>query len=169
MLKFLGLILFLLPVSLRAQESAEKCISRSDHTALSILMIDLSDPISDIDSFKSSISVFQGQIRPGERVIVGISTDKVGDVKLVMDYVNPEPSVWVSKLKTQALQKTFKECLRSSIEGVTKYNQKYANSAILETLSFVSRIIKADSSSSQRLYIYSDMMQNSPSVSFYKQ
>jgi hypothetical protein len=162
-------ILIFLPLIALAEATGEKCIQRADHKATSILLVDLSDKITDLDNFKKSISVLSEMIHPGERLIIGISTDKVGDVKLLMDFVNPEDSLWVSKLKIRALQKTFKDCLAEGITKIAAFDQKFDKSAILETINFAAKIFSADASSEKRLFIYSDMMQNSPSLSFYNQ
>lgn len=169
MVKRLFFFLLLLPLTCFSEIKGEKCVQKTEHKALSILLIDLSDKINDLDNFHKSISVFSEMIQPSERVIVAISTDKVGDVKLLMDLVMPEDTIWESKLKIRALQKKFNDCLSENIATILAFNQKFDKSAILETIYFTSKIFASDTSLTKKLFIYSDMMQNSPSVSLYTQ
>ena len=169
MRKLLLVLMLTLPGLCRAELGPDRCVQKADHKSMSVLLVDLSDQISDIENFKKSMTVFQGLVRPGERLVVGISADKVGDVRMLMDFVNPEQTVWVSKLKIQASQKTFKECFNQSLARIEAFDQKFSHSAILETIGFSAKIFAADHSEKKRLVMYSDMMQNSPSLSFYAQ
>lgn len=169
MKRLLVALMLIVPGLCNADAGADRCVQKADHKSMSVLLVDLSDKIADIENFKKSMTVFQGLVQPGERLLVGISADKVGDVRMLMDFVNPEQTVWVSKLKIQALQKTFKECFNENLARIEAFDQKFSHSAILETIGFSARIFAADHSEKKRLFVYSDMMQNSPSLSFYAQ
>jgi hypothetical protein len=169
MFKKIFLSLLMLPSICLSEVIADKCIQKSEHKSMSLFLVDLSDKITEPDNFNKSASVFSEMIQPGERVIVAISTDKVGDVKLLMDLVLPEDTIWESKLKTRALQKKFHDCLNQNLTTILAFDKKYDKSAILETVYFTSKIFSSDVSPIKKLFLYSDMMQNSPSLSLYSQ
>jgi hypothetical protein len=169
MKRLLVALMLAIPGLSLADAGTDRCVQKADHKSMSMLLVDLSDKISDIENFKKSMTVFQGFVRPSERLLVGISTDKVGDARILMDLVNPEQTVWVSKLKIQAQQRTFKECFNESLGRIEAFDQKFAHSAILETIGFSAKIFAADHSEKKRLFLYSDIMQNSPALSFYAQ
>lgn len=145
----------------------DKCSQQAAHTAMTYVLIDRSDKIADLDGFNKSFTALSSGFQAGERVVVGLSTDKVADTKVLIDFVKPEESVWTSTLKIRALQRQFAACLDQSAKDAVSEQPKFEKSALAETLSFVSRILQQDSSASKRLMVYSDMIQNSSALSLY--
>lgn len=144
-----------------------ECIIPSDHEKVSYLLIDRSDKLETKDSFLKSIKAFSSMIEEGERVIVGLSTGKASETKVLMDFVKPKGSVWVSMLKTRADTKKFDKCLQEVTENLADKEEEHKSSALLETLAFVGKVLSTDTAKEKRLFVYSDMMQNSESISFY--
>lgn len=159
----------LLPIITYAESIESKCIEKSEHDGITFFLIDRSDNLEDKDGFLKTVAVLKDMIQSGERLLVGVSADKAGSTRILMDFAKPTESVWTSTLKIRAQQKKFNDCLDSVTSELANKEEKHANSALLETISFISKIIAADNSVKKRLIIYSDMMQNSSSISFYSQ
>ena len=147
--------------------AADDCIKPEKHETVSYLLVDRSDRLENKDGFDKSLTALESMLQPGERLIVGLSTGKGSDTTVLMDLVKPKGSMWVSMLKTRADTKKFTSCFDSVKSKLAETDEEHDKSALLETLGFVSKVLKNDSASKKRLFLYSDMMQNSPSVSFY--
>lgn len=144
------------------------CIEKADHEAITYFLVDRSDKLEDSDGFQKTTAALLEMLSPGERVIVGVSTGKGGDTRILMDLVKPKESMWVSRLKIRAQEKHFTTCLEQVTSELLKEEEEYDHSALLETLLFVGKVLSAESSTAKRIVLYSDMMQNSSSLSFYK-
>ena len=135
----------------------------------SIFLIDGSESIELNTGFQQSLNVVFDSIVPKERVIVAVVTERKSNVKVLLDLVRPVESVWESKLIFQKKLKTYRECTAKILEEVkTETAKKYKNSAILETLQFAKEIFSSVPSNSKKLYMYSDMIEHSDTISFYK-
>lgn len=163
-LLLLGLSLF--PAGLYAEEA--ECIQSEEHDTFSYLLIDRSDFLKDADKFKQTLDVVEKKISPGERLIIGVSTDKGSNTRVLLDLVKPKGGMWVSPMKTRAANKKFASCFGKVIDHLTAESEEHKYSALLETLRFVSKVFSAEDSKTKRLFLYSDMMQNSETLSFYK-
>jgi len=144
------------------------CLAPDKHEAVTYLLIDRSDELKDVDNLKQSLVVLKKMLSNGERLIVGVSTGKASETRVLMDMVLPKKSLWVSKLKIRAGEKKFDDCFKKIEEEVLVQNEKHSSSALLETLRVVSKALESDSSKTKRVIVYSDMVQNSASISFYK-
>ncbi len=162
------LIVFLtLLVFFSTSHAIEGCSESGEHASVTYLLIDRSDKLENTDNLDKSLGVVKDMIPEGERLIVGVSTGKASDTRVLMDFVKPKNSIWTSKLKTRATEQRFSSCLMKVKTKVTNQNEEHKHSALLETLNVVSKALKADSSPKKRVIIYSDMIQNSPAISFY--
>lgn len=144
-----------------------QCVKKSEHEFITYVLVDLSDPLAEKDNFKKSMTAVEEMLRPGERLLIGVGTGKASQTRILMDLVKPKPSIWISKLKIRAQEKVFKDCLGQVQAVLLGSEEEHKHSALLETLFFVSKVLKKDKSEDKRLVLYSDMMQNSASVSFY--
>ena len=158
----------LLPFGATAEDDLSACIKPAEHDAVTFLLIDRSDKLEQVKNLEDSLKAVHQMMKPSERLIVAVSTDKGSDTRILIDSVKPKKSLWVSKLKIRAAEKKFDECFEKMKSKVMVQDESYNSSAILETLSFVSKALKADKSANKRLIIFSDMIQNSSAVSFYK-
>lgn len=144
------------------------CMGTGDYTAASIILIDGSDSSTLDTSFEQSLKVMTDAIVPKERIIAAVITDRRANAKMLIDMVRPEESIWESKLLYQKKIKDFNGCIQQILplakEEVAK---KHDKSAILETLLFAKEIF-AHVQGSKKLLVYSDMIQHSDAVSFYK-
>ena len=152
-----------------AIEPITDCMETADHAAVTYLLIDRSDQLEDVENLKQSLSVLKKMIEPGERLIVGVSTGEASSTRVVMDVVRPTKSLWVSKLKIRAGEKKFSECFGKMQQSVIKQDESHKKSALIETLNVVSKALATDSSKKKRVIVFSDMVQNSTTISFYKQ
>jgi hypothetical protein len=148
--------------------SAESCIAPDEHETLLFVLVDRSDSIEQKDAFQQTLDAIKRMAKPGERIVAAAITDKLSNARLLLDVTRPRPSLWESKIKTRKKQKTFDSCFNSFSSQLLEKDESFNSSAILETLAFVSQIVGADSSKTKRVVIYSDMVQNSKSLSFYK-
>ncbi|MCO6432546.1 MAG: hypothetical protein J5J00_16960 [Deltaproteobacteria bacterium] len=160
-------LILLMPLSAFAQGGADKCVEKSEHEKITYFLVDRSDSFANKDNFNKTVTALKEMIESGERLVVGVSTAKAGDTRVLMDFAKPVESVWTSALKIRAQQKKFSECLDSVAAELLNTEESYDHSALLETIGFVSKILSADPSAKKRMIIYSDMMQNSSSISFY--
>jgi hypothetical protein len=153
--------------SVQAETKDEKCFEKAEHEQATFFLVDRTDKLENEDGFKKTIAALKDMVQSGERVVVGVSTDRASQTRLLMDFVRPKKSLWVSKLKIRALENRFNECLEGVLTDLVSTEEEHKHSALLETLSFVSKVLKRDPSKSKRLVLYSDMMQNSTALSFF--
>jgi len=159
-------VVWYLPVY--ALEIDADCIEPADHDYVTFFLIDRSDKLEDTQGLKQSLVAIRKMIRSGERLIAGVSTDKLSDARIVIDVVKPKKTVWVSSLKIRAQEKKFETCFAQMEKYAMHQEESHPNSAILETLSFVSKALSSDKAKNKRVIVYSDMVQNSKSLSFYR-
>jgi hypothetical protein len=144
------------------------CVKHDPYHAVTYLLVDRSDPAGNLSALEQTLHSVEEAIAPGERLIVGVSVGSAADTRVVMDVVKPEPSVWESALKVRAKEKAFKDCLSATKSGITGSSETAKHSALLETLSFVSSVLMAGPEiPSRRLVMFSDMIQNTPELSFW--
>ena len=160
-------IFILSPANLLALGNS--CIHSSEHESLTYLLVDRSDKLANKEGFDQSMSAALEIIAPGERLIVGVSVGKGSDARILLDLVKMKGSAWTSPIKVRAENKRFAECFKKVTAELTAIEESHETSAIMETLGFVSKVLAADSSNTKRLIMYSDMMQNSAALSFYKE
>jgi hypothetical protein len=146
---------------------ADECLKREDHTRVTFLLIDKTDKNVNLDQLTQSFDALQEKIAAGERFVVGVSTGKQSEARIVVDAVKPQGTVWESVLKIRAKEKAFGRCVERARAELINQNESHPTSALLETLAFVSSFLAADSASNKRLMLLSDMIQNSPTLSFY--
>lgn len=169
--RFLFLAIFsLLHLPHNASADETTCIGGdAEYDKASIFLIDGSNSIDLNSGFQQSLKVVFNSILPKERVIVAVITERKSNVKVLLDLVRPVESVWESKLLYQKKIKTYNECAGLVTEQVKQeIGKNHKNSAIIETLQFAKEIFSTVPTNEKRLYIYSDMIEHSDTVSFYK-
>lgn len=152
-----------------AVEPIADCMKSAEHDSVTYLLIDRSEKLEDTANLQQSLSVVLKMVEPAERLIVGVSTGESSSTRVIMDVVKPKESLWVSRLKIRAAQKQFDDCFGKMTQAVLEQNESYKTSALLETLNVVSKALAADESGRKRVILFSDMVQNSPAISFYRQ
>ena len=162
------IICFLCSINVCGAQVNKDCLSSEKHDSVTYLLVDRSDELKDTQNLRQSLAVAKGMITAGERLIVGVSTGKASETRVLMDYVKPKKSLWVSKLKIRAAQKKFDDCFNKVAKQIEVQNESHKSSALLETLGVVSKALKSDSSKTKRVIMFSDMVQNSSAISFYK-
>ncbi len=150
-----------------AADDMERCIKHEDHKFVTFFLVDRSDKLSDIEAFKQTVSSLKQMIREGERLVVGVSTGKLSETRVVMDVSRPEKSLWESPLKIRAKEKIFSDCFAEMERSLLPQDEAHKSSALIETLQFVSTTLGSDAAPAKRLVMFSDMMQNSDTLSFY--
>lgn len=146
---------------------SEKCNVSDEHEAVTYFLIDRSDTFENEEGFKQTLQTLHKLIQPAERLVVGVSTGKASETRVLADLVLPKKSLWESTMKIRAKEKLFETCLKEVENSLLSYKESHERSALLETLNFVAKVLDADKSTKRRVVLYSDMMQNSPSLSFY--
>lgn len=147
-------------------ESNQVCRETGDHSGIVFLLVDRSDKLIDVSGFEQSLSAVREMVKPGERFVVGVSTGKLSETRVILDTLRPVKSIWDSPLKFRAQEKKFSECLDGVFTELKVQGESHPKSAILETLHFVEEVLKADKSTARRVVLYSDMVQNSDAISF---
>jgi DNA topoisomerase VI subunit A len=71
-------------------------------------------------------------------------------------------------MKFKAQEKNFSKCFDDAVASLKTQQESHPKSAILETLGFVHEVLKSDPSATKRIVLYSDMLQNSDTLSFLK-
>jgi len=151
----------------QAKDLSPQCVKHEEHAALTFFLVDRSDKFEDLSGFKSTVAAVREMVQPAERLVVGVSTARMSDVRVLLDLVRPKESIWTPKLKIRTQEKAFAGCLSEMEQVFSTQEESYPNSAIIETLSFVSKVLASDSALTKRLVIYSDMVQNSSTLSFF--
>jgi len=146
---------------------ADECMKREEHTRVTFLLIDKTDKNANVDQLTQSFDALQEKVVAGERLVVGVSTGKQSEARIIVDAVKPQGNIWESVLKIRAKEKAFGECVKRARTELLNQNESHPNSALLETLTFVSSFLQNDTASEKRLMLISDMIQNSPTLSFY--
>lgn len=165
----IGLFLFFIQNIAFAGEDLH-CTELDNFTNLTYLMVDRSGGPTSNANLKRTFSITKQDIskkKSGERLIIGAITGKAGDTRSLMDRVKPENSFTESAMKLRKKRNLFKNCIDNSLEEFIQETESHKNSAILETLKFVSEVFRSNSAKQKRLIIYSDMIQNSQALSFY--
>ena len=165
----LGMILALLMYcQIASADSDSACMKVAQHEAVTYFLVDRTDKLENVEQLKQTIAAVRSMVQPGERLIVGVSTGKGSDARILMDLTVPKSSLWVSKLKTRADEKKFNDCFSDFRNGILVQDESHKHSALVETLRFVGKVLKADEAKRKRLIVFSDMIQNSNTLSFYK-
>ncbi len=146
--------------------SALECSKQQTHSATTYVMVDRSDPPANAEGLNQTLRTVGDAIRPSERLVIGLAGAKLSDARVIMDLVRPEQTMWESAIKIRAKEKEFHDCLEMAKTEILASNASQKSSAILETLSFVGDIMRGDSVNSRRVVVYSDMVQNTESLSF---
>ncbi len=145
----------------------ESCISSGEYERVLYFLVDRSDECEDTDGFEKTFRALSEMVQGGERLLIGVSTGKASDTRLLMDMARPKKSIWVSNLKLRASEKKFTDCIEQVKKSLLSYKESYKHSALMETLGFVSKALAQSHGKPKRVVLYSDMMQNSESLSFY--
>lgn len=158
-------LLIAAPVS--AESFIDGCVKTEAHEHVTFLLVDKTDTVTDPQNLKQTLEAAKESIRPGERLLVGVIGAKGSDTRVVIDVTRPQSSVWESAMKIRAKEKHFTECVQKAEGVLAQSGEAKKTSAILETLSFVASTLAADVAKSKRAIVFSDMIQNSESLSFY--
>lgn len=160
--------LLLVGVDASAVEIPTHCLKNAVHSSVSVLLVDRTDFLKDPRRFSQMMASLRESVRAGERLVVTSITGRANSARVMVDVVRPAPSAWVSKLKSRKAEKDFEECVTSLEQVIQGESEKHESSSILETLAFISQLLESDPSSDKRVIVYSDMIQNSDEISFYK-
>ena len=173
MLFLMCLVLFQPHLPLLA--AGDECNLSGSHDAITVLLIDGSDSNALDERLDQTLHNVNNIVMPNERLLVSMIMEKRAASRIVVDIVNPAESVWESKLVFRKKQKAYADCLSSIATKVPRRGaqnkvaiKKVEATAILETLSFIREVLNADQSKRKRIVIYSDMIQNSDFINFYK-
>lgn len=145
------------------------CIHAAPHDSVTFLLVDRTDIRKDAQGFSQLMGVLRENLRTNERFLAAVVTNHANSARLMVDAVKPENSMWKSLLKSRKESKEFAKCLEEFHSALSQSAEVHEASAILETLAFASEVFKGDSAGKKRIVLYSDMLQNSEMVSFYKQ
>ncbi len=146
------------------------CDEPDDYTHITYFLVDRSDQLKSTNGLKRTFSITNKDIiknKAGERLIVGVITGKSAETRIHMDRVKPENSLYESAIKLRKKRNLFNSCIKRESNNLAKPGESHRTSAILETLKFVSEVLRKDGAKRKRLIIYSDMVQNSRALSFY--
>lgn len=168
---FTNFIVFAMALVAAVATSTEipaSCMKHGDHTAVTVLLVDRTDFMKDKRRFGQMMASLKESLKPGERIVATSITGRANSARLLVDVVRPSPSAWVSKLKSRKEEKDFAACLSSLEQVISEESEKHPSSSILETLAFTSQVLESDQATDKRVIVYSDMIQNSDEVSFYK-
>jgi hypothetical protein len=152
-----------------AAAEGKGCIKHEPHEAVTFVLVDRTDKHDPtrLEALKQTFLAVREMVKPGERLIIGVSTAKASDTRVTLDLVRPKGSWLDSPLKVKARDREFGECVKSVEGTLVEQQEEHKASAILETLSFVAKSIKG-TNGPKRVVIFSDMVENGPSISFLK-
>jgi len=141
-----------------------------EYKSFSYLLIDRTDIMDDaaMNSLKKTFATVQSKVEPGQRLIVGVITGKSANTRVVMDAVYPEKTWSSSSVKTKKQVKIFGDCVDAVAKKMIAEKESHEKSSVMETLMFISEVFSREKTRIKNLYIHSDMIQNSDSISFYK-
>ncbi len=163
-------ILSLLLIPGLAFAAPDDCITHGEHESVRYVLIDRTDILDDTANLKLFLNGVKEAIPQGERVVVALSSDLTSNAKIILDLVNPKESIWESAMKIRAAQNKIKKCFASLDKLLIEDQNETKHSAILETIDYFAKLITNDKSvGGKRFYIFSDMVQNSKSISFWNQ
>jgi len=103
-----------------------------------------------------------------ERLVIGAITGKGSETRIMMDTIKPASSLLVSPMKIRKQKHEFSRCVKQTQSVLTGKPESYRKSAILETVKYVAYLIHQTQAKKKRLIVFSDMIQNSEALSFYK-
>ena len=150
-----------------ALEPIADCMEGGESSAVTYFLVDRSDELEDLQNLKQSLAVLRKMLKPGERLLVGVSTGAAAQTHVVFDMALPVKSLWVSKLKIRAASRKFDQCFAKMTEAIQVQGESHKRSALLETLHVVSKALGHIKSEKKRVVVYSDMVQNSAEISFF--
>lgn len=166
--QFSRLLIMLVTISVSSAFAEDQCVSGDDHSRMTFLLLDRSDEIKDTKSLEQSLNIVADAMVSEERLVVGVITGKAGETRIIMDKTLPKEGIWESSMKIRRGKRDFKECFDQMKNEILGTSESHKTSSILETLRFAARVIEQSDAESKRLVLYSDMIQNSGSLSFYK-
>ncbi len=150
----------------------QSCIEQSEHKQLIYLLVDRSDSLKNPAPLETVIDLVSedaaGKQGAGTRLVIGVITGRSATTRILLDKVNPSDSVWESRMKLRKKRRDLKKCIDDASKVLLAPGESHPHSAILETLDVVSGLLAQDGSARKRLVIYSDMIQNSEALSFYR-
>lgn len=167
------LLIFLLSTNLMAENSApvtrDECHVKSENPkGVLVLLIDQSQSTELGENFEQTLRVAKGSSNPGTRVIVATIGDRRSSSKVLIDITRPVETLWEPKIAFMKKDKRFKDCISQVATFARALGADPGGTAILETLMFVDEIFRNTKAESQSIILYSDMIQNSDTFSFYK-
>jgi len=150
----------------------DQCITPTNkHSATTFLLVDRSDKLTHPERLNQTFQAIADKTvksKKGERLIIGVITGKAAETRILMDMINPENSIFEPAMKIRKKRMQFRRCLDHTKERLSQQDEAHPTSAILETLTFVSRMLMGDEAKQKRMVIHSDMVQNSEALSFYR-
>lgn len=147
------------------------CVQPDEHEAFTYFLVDRSDKLDDTDGLRQVFSAIDSNIKSNKadiRLVVGVITGKTAKTRILMDRVRPGDNLFESVIKLRKKKRLFFNCLKDEEAILLKQSESSKTSAILETIEYVANVFRSDNSPQKRLVIYSDMIQNSEVLSFYR-
>jgi len=147
----------------------ENCKASGPHEAVSVFLIDRTDSSPLGENYSSTLFTVKKMLRQGERIIAAPVVDRRANSTILIDVVRPKESIWEPKLAFVKKDIAFTNCIRSlELLSDPQPKGKVQNSAILETLTYLQEILSLETVSAKRLFLYSDMIQNSDALNLYR-
>lgn len=146
------------------------------YSTLTVFMVDRSDKLSNPDQIKTICDLLEKKAAAnsdGERVISVAITGKGITMRKLMDSARRQERFFTSTMKIRKDISKMGKAFSTLRHDLTDKEESHDSSAILETIMHASRIFQndpmaaADKLTKKRLVIYSDMLQNSDSITFY--
>ena len=133
-----------------------------------VVLIDQSDSNALGENFEQTLRVVKESVAPGMRLLAVTIGDRRATSTVLVDIVRPVESMWEPKIAYMKKDRLFKSCVAEVATFARQVGGSTKATAILETLMFVDEIIRAAAAKNRGIVIFSDMIQNSDLVSFYK-
>lgn len=147
----------------------DECQIKSENPkSVLVLLIDQSQSTELGENFEQTLRVAKESASPGTRVIVATIGDRRATSRVLIDLARPVETLWDPKIAFMKKEKRFKDCLSQVAAFARALGANQGGTAILETFMFVDEIFRNTKSESQSVILYSDMIQNSDTFSFYK-
>ena len=144
-----------------------QCIETGEHKSMTFFLIDRSQALSKPDELISKIAEIKGAIRPGERVVTAIGSDRSNGIRIVLDLVRPVKTIWESPKKVQQRQLVYNGCFTALAGLAGSAEEVHRGAALFDSLNFAAAALNADSSPTKKLVIYADMIQDTETISFF--
>ena len=143
----------------------DKCKEGGKALTVKVALIDTTTQLNQ-QNFKESFKTLLNMVKPNERLMVVEFGNKANSQSIKIDIVRPKGSMWMSKMKSRANDKVYKECLQKYYQSSSKIKGNAAGAAILETLEFTSKILRKKKFKKPSIFLFSKLHQGSANLNF---